>query len=670
MTMGLIHVLDAKTAQSIAAGEVVERPASVVKELCENSLDAGANRVRIYIEQGGIKCVRVTDNGCGMSQEDAKLAFEDHATSKIRAIEDLDSLLTMGFRGEALPTIAAVSRVTLTTRRAEDERGSKIRIEGGEFKDQLPWAGSAGTTIEVRDIFYNTPARFKFLKKDQTEAQRITETVQDLALSRPDVSFYLENQGKEVLHTPGDNQLLSAIYAVFGRQLAKSMVPILPPPVPSMVTCEGYLSLPEESRRSRNWQLFFVNGRPIKAPVLTRALEDAYKSTIMIGRFPAAVLKLNLPMNLVDVNVHPRKLEVRFWNESEVYRAVYEQVQNSLFTALRPPAPALTETPEEASESLPEPTPETPAMPAEATEASGVSGASGARYPFAEQERRPSGFSFSSAPPAGERPVLQFNLDGFSATGLAEEKKVYQHFPVRDLPAAQEGAAAPQSEETEPAKEAPQAREQLSYAPQADEDELAGLRRARFAGQLFRTYLLFEDGDLVYVIDQHAAHEKVLFEKAVLEYAKTRRIASQMLLEPETMEVSPSEAQFIEENAEFFSAFGFDVSFFGRGKIILRAIPIGHGVLEPAKAFRSLLDEAMENGIEHVKGESDIIYHMLATSSCKAAVKAHDPLKPEEISALREQLLALSNPYHCPHGRPVIIEIRRQELEKLFKRIV
>ena len=334
--MGNIQVLDLQTAQSIAAGEVVERPASVIKELCENSLDAGADRLSLYIEQGGKKSIRVTDNGSGMSAEDAIMAFEEHATSKIRQITDLDELITLGFRGEALPTIAAVAKVTLQTRRPEDAVGTRVVIEGGKLIERGEVHCNAGTTLEVRDLFYNTPARFKFLKKDQTEAQRITEVVQEIALARPDVSLFLEYEGKEVLHTPGDNQLLSAIYAVFGQQLAKAMVPLLPRQ-DSMVHATGYLCLPEEARKSRNWQMFYVNGRPIKSPLLTRALEDGYKSTMMTGRFPAAVLQLWLPMNLVDVNVHPRKLEVRFWNESEVYRAVYEQVQNSLFTALRPP---------------------------------------------------------------------------------------------------------------------------------------------------------------------------------------------------------------------------------------------------------------------------------------------------------------------------------------------
>ncbi len=638
--MGNIQVLDLQTAQSIAAGEVVERPASVIKELCENSLDAGADRLSLYIEQGGKKSIRVTDNGSGMSAEDAIMAFEEHATSKIRQITDLDELITLGFRGEALPTIAAVAKVTLQTRRPEDAVGTRVVIEGGKLIERGEVHCNAGTTLEVRDLFYNTPARFKFLKKDQTEAQRITEVVQEIALARPDVSLFLEYEGKEVLHTPGDNQLLSAIYAVFGQQLAKAMVPLLPRQ-DSMVHATGYLCLPEEARKSRNWQMFYVNGRPIKSPLLTRALEDGYKSTMMTGRFPAAVLQLWLPMNLVDVNVHPRKLEVRFWNESEVYRAVYEQVQNSLFTALRPPE-------------LSSPDPEQTALTADDNPSSSTVSAEPSLSAKSSPEKTPS--PFTQAP---DKSYLRFDLDGYAAR-MAE--------PARNYKTADEFPAAEKASETAPV--------QLSFtseeAPAADDREatLQSLRRARFAGELFRTYLLFEDGDRILLIDQHAAHEKVLFEEAVQDYQKNQRIRSQMLLEPVRMEISPSDEFFIEEHRDFLEACGFQVDFFGPAVVLVRAVPIGREVLDPAKALRYLLDDAAANGIEQVKGETDLIYHMLATSSCKSAVKAHDRLQALEVEALRERLLELDNPFHCPHGRPVIVSIRRYDLEKMFKRIV
>lgn len=661
--MALIHVLDKLTTQSIAAGEVVERPASVVKELCENSIDAGADRLQIYIEQGGKKSIRIVDNGCGMSFEDARLAFTDHATSKIHDISDLNNLATLGFRGEALPTIAAVSKVTMLTRRPEDETGTKLRIEGGELLEHQPRHCNEGTMIEVRDIFYNTPARFKFLKKDQTEAARITEVVQNLALSRPDISFFLDNQGKEVIHTPGDNQLISAVYAIFGQQMAKAMVPILPPPAERILSCEGYLSLPEQARKSRNWQLFFVNGRPVKAPVLTRALEDAYKSTMMTGRFPAAVLKLNLPMNLVDVNVHPRKLEVRFWNEGEVYRSVYEQVQNSLFTALRPPAAGGAEDENEKADDAPV----MPPMPETASD--------DPAFAAGQKAEERSAFRSHFRPNPDERPLLQFDLGSFaSGKGVFKEKpKSYEResFPVLADHTEPAGDGKEQTEGPESPDYEQLTLQGASAEPEESGDEtLKALRRARFAGQLFRTYLLFEEGETVFIIDQHAAHEKIIFEEAVRNYRENERIASQMLLQPVTLEVTAQEAMFIEENKDFLEGFGFDADLFGRGQVLLRAMPIGPGYLDPETTFRSVVDEAMSKGLAEVKGNSDAIYHLLATDSCKAAVKAHDALSREEVDALRERLLSLSNPYHCPHGRPIIIELNIRELEKLFKRIV
>lgn len=662
--MGVIHTLDLHTAQRIAAGEVVERPASVVKELAENSLDAGADRLTISIEQGGKKSIRMTDNGSGMSAEDAVMAFEQHATSKIDNIADLDHLLTMGFRGEALPTIAAVAKVTLITRRPEDSRGTKLVLEGGRMTERAEVNCNPGTTIDVQDLFYNTPARFKFLKQDQSEALKITEVVQELALSRPDVSIFLESQGREVLHTPGDNRLLSAIYAVFGQSLAKAMVPVIPAEN-QMVRCEGYLALPEEARKSRNLQYFFVNGRPIKSPVLVRALEDAYKSTIMTGRFPAAVLKIELPLNLVDVNVHPRKLEVRFWNDSEVFKAVYEQVQNSLFTALRPPQ---TEAASFGSEA---PLGTDASGGVATTDADDDDESIRSTETNAQTEKRPD-FSRSA-----DKTYLQFDL-GPQLSHVGESQEMYASEEQSALAPETQGAqgAPGTSGVVKCSLETRDNPEQLSFVEKTETGTgvgaavLAALRQARYAGELFRTYLLFEYEDDVLVIDQHAAHEKILFEQAVAQYQKTRQIRSQVLLEPTRMEISPADELFIEEHQEEIAAFGFVIDSFGPGIVLIRSVPIGREMVDPAKALRYLLDEAQDKGIDQVKGESDLVYHLLATSSCKAAVKAHDDLKPVEIEALRDQLLTLDNPFHCPHGRPVIIVVKRTDLEKLFKRIV
>jgi DNA mismatch repair protein MutL len=642
--MALIKILDSQTAQSIAAGEVVERPASVVKELCENALDAGADRISISIEQGGIKLVRVSDNGSGMSTEDALLAFKDHATSKITGITDLDTIQTLGFRGEALPTIAAVSRVMLETGRPEDPKGTRLCLDAGTLVSQDNIPLNPGTKIEVRDLFYNTPARYKFLKQDRTEASRVTEVVRDLALSRPDVSFYLESQGKEILHTPGDNRLLSAIYAVLGQDMAKGMVPLIEANKTSMVHCTGYISLPSESKKSRTWQLFYVNGRPIQSPVLTRALEDAYKSTLMQGRFPACVLMLTLPGNLVDVNVHPRKLEVRFWNDGEIYKQVYGQVQNALFTALHHenPEPAAVEEPDR---TLPQST-DSPEF-LSSTESSTM------------PQNGPD--TVASRPSTS---YLDFNLDGYtklSQTKLNEPLKPY------------EKASDTSHKEDLPTQSAIAPAEQMSFLPPEDETldmRLRVLKEGRYAGELFRTYLIFEYRDHFILLDQHAAHEKILFERAVSSYTENQVMTSQSLLQAQPMQLAAQDIFILEDNEDFIKAYGFDYSFIGPKDILIRKIPIGHEVLDPALALRFLLDEIHEKGVEGVKGETDLIYHMLATSSCKAAVKAHDALHPSEVDILRKDLLTLDNPFHCPHGRPIFYIGQTRDLEKLFKRIV
>jgi DNA mismatch repair protein MutL len=632
--MALIKILDSQTAQSIAAGEVVERPASVVKELCENALDAGADRISISIEQGGIKLVRVSDNGSGMSTEDALLAFKDHATSKITGISDLDTIQTLGFRGEALPTIAAVSRVMLETGRPEDPQGTRLCLDAGTLVSQDNIPLNPGTKIEVRDLFYNTPARYKFLKQDRTEASRVTEVVRDLALSRPDVSFYLESQGKEILHTPGDNRLLSAIYAVLGQDMAKGMVPLIEANKTSMVHCTGYISLPSESKKSRTWQLFYVNGRPIQSPVLTRALEDAYKSTLMQGRFPACVLMLTLPGNLVDVNVHPRKLEVRFWNDGEIYKQVYGQVQNALFTALHRenPEPTVAEEPDRTM-------------------------------------LKTSSDTVASKPSTS---YLDFNLDGYtklSQTKLNEPLNPYEK--ASDTP-HKEDVPTQNTTTSTPNAIAPTA-EQMSFLPPEDETldmRLRVLKEGRYAGELFRTYLIFEYRDHFILVDQHAAHEKILFERAVASYKENQVMTSQSLLQAQPMQLAAQDIFILEDNEDFIKAYGFDYSFIGPKDILIRKIPIGHEVLDPALALRFLLDEIHEKGVEGVKGETDLIYHMLATSSCKAAVKAHDALHPSEVDILRKDLLTLDNPFHCPHGRPIFYIGQTRDLEKLFKRIV
>ncbi len=658
--MSKIQVLDKLTSQSIAAGEVVERPSSVVKELIENSLDAGANRVSVSIRNGGKILIKIVDNGSGMSREDAELAFQDHATSKIRKIDDLNTVSTLGFRGEALPTIAAVSKIKLETRREEDSEGTQIIIEAGEIQSIRSVPSNVGTSIEVRDLFFNTPARFKFLKTDRGETTDITDTVQELALAREDVSFSLESNGKETIHTPGDNKLLSAIYAVFGAKMAKGMTEVLHNQSPNGVSIKGYLGLPEVSRNSRKWQYFFVNGRSIKSAVLQKAAEDAYKSTLMTQKFPSFVIKVELPSNLVDVNVHPRKLEVRFWNNNDIYRAVYHSVQNSLFTALRPASVDLSEEEpvaetETASDERKIYTPEESDLPKHHTR----------ELEDGSVLVEPSRHSREEAAP----PKIHFDFAGLGRLSKNDKGEV-----VSEEVKSYEAAAVEESSVVETSDETAEKREQLALVDNEalNERQLKELdfKNARYAGELFKTYLLFEINDKIIIIDQHAAHEKVLFEQALHEYEANKFINSQMLLEPVSMEISPQEEILIDEHPEFAKRYGFELDSFGPGTILIRSIPAGKELIDPEVALQHLFDDALENGVDNLTNERDRIYYILATSACKAAVKAHDVLSVIEVEELRRQLLSLDNPYHCPHGRPIILEINQKDMEKLFKRIV
>lgn len=652
-----IKILDKLTAQSIAAGEVVERPSSVVKELLENSLDAQASRISISIENGGKRLVKVVDNGKGMSKEDALMAFKDHATSKISDINDLNYISSLGFRGEALPSIAAVSKIKLETRRAEDEKGTQLIIEAGKVLKVNEIYTNVGTSLEVRDLFFNTPARFKFLNTDRGETNKITDMIQELALAWPEVSFYYESQGKELIHTPGDNQLISTIYALFGQKFAKGMREIKPISNENGLKISGYIGLPEISRKSRRWQFYYVNKRSIQSPILLRATEDAYKSTLMTQKFPACVLKLDMPSNLVDVNVHPRKLEVRFWNDQAVYKAVYHAVKNTLFTELKPANLDLDEeeTTEEQSEATDVEISETTETPETNKE---LTSSAEEEKPSA-QEKLDAARDESLSKPEYEQPKLHLDFSSLGRLNtVSDQSKTYQE----------------KADKTKETKEVPPEPEQLSLSGKEDLDEDARKRlefkEARYVGELFLTYQLFEYEDKVIIVDQHAAHEKILFEEAVAEFNKNKSISAQYLVKPQRMQIRPQDVNLINEYADLLKAYGFDVDLIGPEEVVIRSIPISREIVAPEESLRFILDDLEENGSSNLKGNRETIYHVLATSACKAAVKAHDPLKKEEVYALREQLLNLENPFHCPHGRPIILIVTKYEIEKLFKRVV
>ncbi len=627
--MGLIRILDPQTANSIAAGEVVERPASVVKELTENALDAGATTITVSIRNGGILSISVTDNGCGLDPDDALNAFTRHATSKIWLIEDLDTIGTLGFRGEALASIAAVSKVTLKTRQPGDTVGTQVRIEGGELLSHGPTGCPEGTSILVEQLFYNTPARFKFLKKDSTETSAIAEIMERLILARPDVSFRLLANGQELVHSPGNNDLLSAIYAVYGKRQAATCVPITGESGP--LTVSGYAAMPDGARHNRSGQTVLVNRRWIRSKTVTAAIDEAYKSRLMKGRFAFVVLKLDLPPALVDVNVHPQKLEVRFWKDGDVFSSVYQAIVAALNEhsgILAPEKSATEEHLEETSENV-----------------------------ITQNMQLPN-----------ETPKPAY--DDISATYGPNNNILSLHDKAADAPA--EAVVRTDKSDYSPDKsdQSAPSYEQLTITSSSYADtvlKVADLTEARIIGTLFDTYVLLEWTDELLLIDQHAAHEKIIYERLRQARREKREQMIQPLLSPQTIAVTPAERIMIESEQPFFQSIGFDLEAFGNRSVILRTIPdLQSARIDPELALRTALQLLVKDRPSGPEEVDELLYQI----ACKAAVKAHDRLSMLEIQQLIADLIPLENPYTCPHGRPVIIRQSRLEIEKKFKRVL
>lgn len=610
--MGRIFELDPATANGIAAGEVVERPSSVVKELVENAIDAGATVITVEIAGGGISLIRITDDGCGMDEEDAKLAFLCHATSKLKTLDDLFSLHTMGFRGEALSSIAAASRVTLKTRQPGAETGTEVVIEAGRTLHVLPTGGPGGTRIEVRDLFFNLPARYKFLKKDQTEAQYIAALCERFALIRPDISFRLISQGKELLHTPGNNDALSSLYCIYGKQIVDQCIPINESY--GEVEINGFAGKPEIAKGNRGEQVIFVNDRLIRSKVISSAIDEAYKTMLMKGRYAFVILSIRIPSALLDVNVHPQKAEVRFWNDSEVFRAIYHCLNNALLSS------ALVIEPKTLFQSA------------------GIS----ADEAIIE---RPSLTQTASVTPAQDESAITAGQSAQEAPAASPAAKTAYTFPVQpEIHSVAEDAPAP-----------------FGFA-------VADLLEARIIGVAFATYILLEMGKHLVLLDQHAAHEKILFEKLVKDHVKNgqKKIVSQPMLVPEFISLTSADMLFLHEMTGVMEKAGFVFEPIGDREIILREVPAIAQTFYPAAAFNNTLDSLKR---ETPKTDEALLL-LLATSACKAAVKGHDKLDDLEIKGLISDLSRLDNPYHCPHGRPIIIRLSRKDLEKEFKRIL
>ena len=660
--MPKIMQLSPHVADLIAAGEVVERPASVVKELTENAIDAGATRITIEIQNGGMTLIRISDNGCGMALEDARVAFLRHATSKIRTKDDLAAISTLGFRGEALAAISAVSRIDLLTK-AADSPGVSLHLDAGQITQEDPVGCPEGTTILVRDLFYNTPARMKFMKSDQAEASAAFLAVQQQALAHPEIAFRFLKDGAEQLSTAGSGDRMSAIYTVFGREIANGMVEVKGSW--EQFSVRGYVTKPTCTRGNRSYQYFFVNSRFIKSRMLSAALEEAYKNQLMVGRFPACVLEIDLPVQAVDVNVHPAKTEVKFLSERGAFDAVHYAVLSALNKAPGRPSVKLPTTKQEAAIQAASPaprpgffktqTPEEFRRTASAAEENPfVSSARPAAKPVSVFVDEPSYLSAALASPVqipARSPKKPEETPAAPVTPLPAEPKPEEHVPVT-LPLLDE--SRPVAVELPPEKkEASEPAQQTLSMPEVS---------FRVIGETMNTYILVEQGESLLLIDKHAAHERVLFEKLKSE---EHPVMPQLLLEPLALHLTKPEAEAVLENAALLEALGFEVSEFSDLQLVLRQIP---SELSPEDACAAL--EAFAEDLLGGKrpSQSDLRDNLLHTMACKAAIKAGWHTEPAEREALVREVLSRDDIKYCPHGRPVCIELTKKELEKQFKR--
>ena len=670
--MQKIRLLDSKTINKIAAGEVVESPKSVVKELTENAIDAGASSVTVEIKDGGISYIRVSDNGSGIPKEQVKSAFLRHATSKMTQIEDLEHIFTLGFRGEALASIAAVAQVEMLTKTRDEETGTRILISAGEIEAMEDAACREGTSITVKNLFYNVPARRKFLKKPATESGYVSDLINKIALGHPEVAIQYINNGNTVLHTAGNNDPKTAVFYVYGKDAANNMLPISYKKGEYAVS--GLIGKPELCRANRNYENLFINGRFIKNAVVSSAVEDAYKTKLLIGKFPVFVLNLEVEPALVDVNVHPAKLEVRFKNDDEVYEFFYHAVSKALQETVLIPKAVLDKKPKEKQPQLeqqtlmetpkkieaPEKTAEIPTeKPEERPKMESVilSKEEKTRLDVAEMEKpletRP------AAMVSGGRSVDELLKRKPSGFGVAQKAVPY----LKKEPAKQE---MPKEELVKEAgkTEVPKQAELPVAKEEKAEEKKPFFHDYKIIGQVFRTYWIVEQGECLYLIDQHAAHERILFEELMNKF-KEEKVISQRMLTPLMLHLTPMETEVLWNNIDLLESFGFELEDFG-GKFALRATPYLLQNPTGMGFFTDILDRLAEERITNVY---DTKILAVATMACKAAVKGHDVLSVREAEALIHQLLQLEHPFTCPHGRPTIVELTRYEMEKMFKRI-
>ena len=661
--MPKIIQLSPHIANLIAAGEVVERPASVVKELLENAVDAGASKITIEIREGGMTFLRVTDNGCGMTPEDARTAFLRHATSKLRSAEDLAAIGTMGFRGEALAAIVSVSRIDLMTKTPGAISGVSLHLEAGKILDESEVGCPEGTTIIVRDLFYNTPARMKFMKSDTVEGARVASAVQLQALAHPQVAFQFLRDGKQVLSTPGTGGLQAAVYCVYGRDCAR-MVPVESRWDSYALT--GFVSRPTDARPSRNLQTFFVNNRPVKSRLLISALEEAYRNQIMVGKFPACVLHLNLPAGAVDVNVHPAKTEVKFLSEKAVFDCVHYGVLGALNKQVDRPEVRFAKKPEPAVQTVPTTPPSPPqhkAVPRQDFFRTMTAQDFQAMSQVLDKVPRPE-------PAAASAAAAKVREESGS---LLRETVVIP--ASRPIPAVALPPREPETRNPIPASPAQSISEQpvppqetQSIAPSSPpEAEQTALEMPaeipwRMVGELYNSYILVEQGEEAFLIDKHAAHERILFEKLK---ANQETISSQSLISPISVRLSPAAAGELLANQDMLDSLGFSIEEFGENTLLIRQIPMDLGPEDAASTLESLAADLLNGRRAQADTVRDELLHTVA---CKAAIKAGWKNDEAELLAVAKAVMSREDLKYCPHGRPICVTLSKKQLEKQFKR--
>ena len=676
--MGKIVLLDDLTINQIAAGEVIERPASVVKEMVENSIDAGATKIDIEVQNGGIKKIRITDNGSGIKEDDLDFAFERHATSKIRAASDLETVKSMGFRGEALASIAAIANVELVTKTEEDEVGHKIVLEGGDVLEKTETGAQKGTSITVTNLFYNTPVRYKFLKKDYTELGYIEDAVTRIALANPNVAIKLKNENKVIIQTTGNGDINTLAYSLYGKETADCLLPVDYQYDDIKIT--GVIGKPEIARSNKSYQMFFVNKRFIKDKTLTSAAEQAFKGLLPIGRFGFLILNLEIDTRKIDVNVHPSKLEIRFQEEQKVFKAVYHGIRDSLLKVelVRNTENQIQETKPVIS------TIGTPTVVVEGTKALETI----KEEPKEILKTPETGLFGFMKKKTTEEEIKQENENVLAEIFSKKSKEHYEdvvpnnveNADIKEQTKQQENFEKVEESKTnfdfnemysktfgtvieEPKKEDAPKFENISLFE--DEETYDSIPEYKYCGTVFSTYIIIEMNKEMYILDQHAAHERIMYEKIKRNYYSGGEKDSQILLLPDIINLTHKEKSIVKENVDMFTKAGFMIEEFGENTIRLIGVPTVCMDLDTKELFLEILDAVNTVAITAIQEKED---KFIATVACKAAVKANHELQEVEVKELMDKLLRLPNPFTCPHGRPTAIKMSKYDIERKFNR--